>query len=258
MRVLVHYVDAKLKTVAREIEYDILQMGHETADFLNEAELIISLGGDGTLLRKVDDAARLDIPILGINYGTLGYMTIAPDHWERVFRSFTGGHMMPSYRMMLFAKTQPQWGSSYRAAHALNEVYIGKVDTGSLVELVVTVDDQSFHTYRCDGLIVATPTGSTAYNLSAGGPIIDPACAQIIIKPVASHGMFDRAVVLPANADIQVTCIGREHASVVVDGRTVEKIQELDSVNITQSPRSAQILTNQPFFETVKTKFMGY
>lgn len=163
-------------------------------------DVVVAIGGDGTMLAAVQTALHHDVPVLGFNMGTIGFLTEAePADLEDVVTILAAGEFTTVPRMGVEASL----GSA--RARGLNDVVVEKIDSLRLVHLDVEIDGEPFITYRADGLIVATPTGSTAYNFSAGGPLVDHSIEALLLTPVASHSLFARTMVLDADAEIRVT-----------------------------------------------------
>lgn len=166
------------------------------------ADIVLSIGGDGTFLRAAAWVGRREIPILGINTGRLGYLSDArADDTHRLLSDFAQEKGRSERRSLLKINSSNVFSSRY----ALNEVAIMKNDSSSMLSIDMEVNGKFVNTYMGDGLIVATPTGSTAYNLSVGGPILHPECRCIVVSPVAAHSLTMRPLVLPDNAEITIT-----------------------------------------------------
>jgi NAD+ kinase len=184
---------------------DRAPLGWAAPEIRERAELIVVVGGDGTLLAAARVLDGRDTPVLGINHGSLGFLTavrldrLYPDV-ERTLR----GECTIDRRGMIDASV---WRGQKRVVQhrALNDVVVNKGTPARLVEVEARVDDQYVSTFRADGLIVATPTGSTAYNLSAGGPILHPGTEALVISPICSHTLTNRPIVLPSTAIISIT-----------------------------------------------------
>ena len=205
--------------------------------FADGLELAISLGGDGTVLRTVGLIGDASVKILGVNFGDLGYLTvIEPDELHNaVERSLTGDHEIEE-RMLVSAT------SGDTTIHALNEIVIERSPGDTTIQVGVTVDGKPFTSYPADGLIVATPTGSTAYSLSARGPIVFPTHYALLLTPVSPHMLFDRSLVLGPDSVIELTVEGHRPAGVSQDGNMVLVMQPGDSITCTRSPRVAQFV----------------
>jgi NAD+ kinase len=201
-------------------------------------DIILAVGGDGTMLAAVQNAVAFDVPLLGFNLGTLGFLTEAePGELSNVVNRLVTGDYEVSARLTVSAAIG---GVS---AVGVNDVVVEKVDSTRLVSLTVVIDGTEFATYRADGLIVATPTGSTAYSFSAGGPVVDPRVDALVLTPVASHSLFDRPLVLPADAKISVTARTDRLVRVNVDKTDLGQIAEGDSVDISRGHRPVRFVT---------------
>jgi NAD+ kinase len=215
--------------------------------------LAMSLGGDGTFLRMVPLAHAADIPVLGVNFGHLGYLlqveppdvataleqALRPDAAmeERCVLSVVAdGAEVPDLDEM--APTGPGQAVAQSARHwvALNEVVAERTYPGHTVRLATAIDGEPFLNFVADGVLVATPTGSTAYNLSAGGPVLAPHLRSLVMTPIAPHLGFDRSVVLDVDQAVSVTVEGTRPAVLVVDGRTVAKIPPGSAVTCRTDP----------------------
>jgi NAD+ kinase len=193
---------------------------------LGAADLILCLGGDGTMLRAVHLLEGAPVPLLGVNLGRLGYLTeIEAEHVTEALERFEAGSQHGQWqldeRMMLDVVVTGADGGSGGSFRALNEAVVEKRDSGHTVNLLVRIDGEPFTSYAADGLIVSTPTGSTAYSLSARGPIVSPKHRALLVTPVAPHTLFDRSLVLDPNETVEIEVLGDREASVVVDGRPV-------------------------------------
>ena len=215
-------------------------------------DLVVAVGGDGTMLAAIQDALRWDVPVVGFNLGTLGFLTAAePGDLTTVVRRLVEGDYEVDERMTVTAAV------GGKSAHGVNDVVVEKVDSTRLVSLSVVIDGIEFTTYRADGLIIATPTGSTAYAFSAGGPIVDPDVEALVLTPVASHALFDRSIVLPADSRIDVTVATDRAVRVNVDKSDLGEIGDGDTVEIRAGERPARFVSfgGSPFPRLVREKF---
>ncbi|WCO69128.1 NAD(+)/NADH kinase [Iamia majanohamensis] len=243
--------------------------GHHATAPLEAADLVVSIGGDGTMLRAVDQASRQGTPVLGINVGQLGYLAeVDPSDWEAALERWHRGEARVVERMALAVRVErhgsapappddapePLPDGSYLA---LNEVVVEKTPTGRMVRLGVVLDGEDFNTYAADGMIVATPTGSTAYALSARGPIVDPEHRAIVLTPVAPHMLFDRALVLTPGTEVRLEIRGDRPATVALDGRSIGELEVGDALIATAAARPARLLTfgGHTFHSILKAKF---
>ncbi|MEX2292259.1 MAG: NAD(+)/NADH kinase [Acidimicrobiales bacterium] len=220
-------------------------------------DVVVSLGGDGTMLRTVALVARAGVPILGVNVGQLGYLTdVEPADARAALESFLRGEGGIDERMLLNVRVEPVRGEP--AEHlAFNEAVLEKTPMGHTVRLAVEVDGEFFTTYAADGLIVATPTGSTAYAFSVRGPIVAPRHRAQLLIPVSPHMLFDRTLVLEPEASLRLTVQGHRPATLSVDGSNLGELGEGDAVICTAAPQSARLVTfgSRDFLQILKTKF---
>lgn len=211
-----------------------------------DLDLLISLGGDGTMLRTVDMGAPHGVPILGVNVGDLGYLTaVEPEGLEMALEAFFAGDHTIEHRLLLEStvlRTGPEPPSPNRGPLALNEAVVEKIATGRTVRLAVSLSGRYFTTYAADGVIVATPTGSTAYAFSARGPIVAPTHRALLLTPVAPHMLFDRTLVLEPEEVIRIEVAGARPAALAMDGKQVVELAEGDAVECRAAERSAELV----------------
>lgn len=218
-------------------------------------DVAISFGGDGTMLRTVDLVAADGIPVIGINVGQLGYLTeLDPENARMAVKRFLSGAYEIEERMLLSVHLD---GNDPPEVVALNEVVIEKTPSGHTVRLGVSVDGEFFTTYAADGLIVATPTGSTAYSFSARGPIVAPTHRCLVLTPVSPHMLFDRSLVLDPHASLRIEVTGHRPATVSADGRNLTTLEPGQAIVCTASPRTARLVTfgDREFLGILKSKF---
>jgi NAD+ kinase len=178
--------------------------------------MVVALGGDGTVLRSVDLLAGAAVPVVGVNLGQLGYLTeVEPTEVRNAIDGVLAGRHDVERRMMLEVVVE----ATGQRFLALNEVTLDRTVSGHTVRIDVAIDGQGFTPYEVDALIVATPTGSTAYALSAGGPIVAPTHRCLLLTPVSPHMLFDRSLVLEASSTVELTVGGHRGAVLCVDGR---------------------------------------
>jgi NAD+ kinase len=186
-------------------------------------DLFFSIGGDGTILKSVTFVGDLNIPIVGINTGRLGFLaTIQKERITKSISEILQGNYSLSERSLLTIATDPHSDEINALNFALNEVAVNRKNTTSMIKVETLVNDKYLNTYWSDGLIVATPTGSTGYSLSCGGPIVDPGTNSLVITPIAPHNLNARPLVIPDNSTISLTVSGREESFLVsLDSRIV-------------------------------------
>jgi NAD+ kinase len=234
--------------------------GHEATDDPTAADLVlaVALGGDGTMLRTVDAVADRGVPVLGVNVGQLGYLTeVEPDELEHALaRYFAGDHLVED-RMMLAVSTERDGEVVRSASCALNEAVLEKTPMGHTVRLSVSIDGEHWADYNCDGLIVATPTGSTAYSLSAGGPIVAPEHRALVFTPVSPHSLFDRSLVFDPATSLRLEVCGPRRGTLSVDGRNLGELDAGEAIVCTAAERTARLVTfgARNFHQILKRKF---
>ncbi len=218
-------------------------------------DMVLAVGGDGTMLAAVQRSVVWDVPVLGFNLGTLGFLAAAePSELDQVVKRLVEGEFETEDRTTVAASI------GEATAVGINDVVVEKIDTTRLVSLDVDIDGVSFATYRADGLIIATPTGSTAYSFSAGGPLVDPAVDALVITPVASHSLFDRALVIPGRSEIVVTVNRDRSVKVNVDKTDLGELGNGESVTIRRGAVPARFvrLEGPSFAGLVREKFGLY
>ncbi len=202
-------------------------------------DLIICLGGDGSMLWAARAIVPHAVPILGVNMGRLGFLAeIGPKELMDLLPRVLAGEGRVEERAMLQAQV-PAWGQTFQA---LNDVVVGRSTAGRPVYLDASVDGRRLALYRCDAVVVATATGSTGYSLSAGGPILHPESRHIVLTPVAPHLVPGRPLVLPEDAVIDLVVSMEEGATVAIDGQVNRSLESGDSVSVCRSPHVARFL----------------
>lgn len=232
--------------------------GHAPRSLVDSLDLAVSLGGDGTMLRTVELVAPEGVPIIGVNLGQLGYLTeVEPPGLMDALESFFEGRYAIERRMLLQVHIEdPSGGVSVLQTVAMNEAVIQKTPSGHMARLDVEINGEAFSTYEADGLIVATPTGSTAYAFSARGPIIEPTHRALLLTPVSPHMLFDRSLVLEPSDFVRVGVAGHRHATLVVDGRPLGELGPGDAIACTAAEHSAHLVMFRPrnFHRILKSK----
>ncbi len=242
-------VDAK--TVGLE------ELGAEPGAFLEGLDLLVSLGGDGTMLHAIDTAYEVDIPVLGVNVGRLGYLTeVESGDLDLALERIVDGRFSVSERMVLHMTTESHAGERGQW-WALNEITLEKVQPGRTVRLDVAINGRFFTTYTADGVIVATPTGSTAYSFSARGPIVSPKHRCLLLTPVSPHMLFDRSLILDPSERLRFDVRAEQSVNLTADGREVSVLTPGDVVECTAGNRPALIVSFEPrdFHQILKAKF---
>ena len=229
-------------------------------DLPRRCDLIVLLGGDGTLIGMARRIARagVDVPIAGVNFGSLGFLTeITLDDLYPSLEAMLAGTAPIEDRMMLRARTL-RGGREHTNELVLNDVVITKGALSRIIELSVCVDGASVMRVRSDGLIVATPTGSTAYNLAAGGPIVHPVVDAVLLTPIAPHMLTNRPLVVAGTSAISVEPImnGNEEVFVTFDGQSGHPLQAGDKVVITRAERPLRLVrgSGRTYFDVLRQK----
>lgn len=249
------YVTQKLKKHFKEIVVGkSVSVAENESDAVKKSDVIIAMGGDGTMLHTAHLVKESGKPLLGINTGKLGFMAnIQPSHIEDALQCVMDQKFQLDKRQMLKAATGHE-----NYYYALNEFLFSRKDTSSMITLEVEYDGSLINRYWADGLIISSPTGSTAYNLSAGGPIIQPNTPVMVVTPINPHTLTTRPLVLPSNRPLTVRSIGTsEHILFSYDGIIQPHNSKLD-IEIVQSDFSVDLiqLPDQNYFETLRNKLM--
>lgn len=222
-----------------------------------EADFAISMGGDGTFLKTASRVGHRHIPILGVNMGRLGFLAdVAPDDIESCLRSLYEDDFAVESRAVIQVEAD---GSPLGDFHyALNDVAILKRDSASMISIRTSIDGEYLTTYQADGLIVSTPTGSTAYSLSNGGPIIVPGTGVLVMTAVAPHSLNIRPIVIPDKAVVTLDVESRSHSFLVaIDGRS-EKCKEGTYITLRRAPYNINVVkrSGKQYFSTLREKMM--
>ena len=244
---------------------DLLPADHRVVvdrdELPRRADVILILGCDGTLLAMADHIVRagVDIPILGVNFGSLGFLTevTRPEIFVSL-EAVLNGRATHDERMMLRA-TATRGDSTSETHVALNDIVFTRTALSRMIDLNVWVGDQFVAAVKADGLIVATPTGSTAYNLAAGGPIVHPSMRALILTPIAPHTLTNRPIVIPAEREVRVVSASSNAGAevyVTVDGQTGFAMKEGDDVVIARAPKPIRLVraSTRSYFEVLREK----
>ena len=233
----------------------------DPARFAQGLDAVVTLGGDGSILRAVELVGESGVPILGVNYGRMGYLTeVAPaDAHSAIDRVLAGDHGIEE-RMLLnveFIAGSAAADPVPQRFLALNEAVVERPAASYALRLGVSFDDEHFTSYAADGIIVSTPTGSTAYSLSARGPVIDPAHRALLLTPVSPHMLFDRSMVVDDTTRVQLEVLSDRGAVLSVDGRRLAGLDQHDAVVCSASRRPARLVTfgARRFHQVLKAKF---
>ncbi len=244
------------KTIAKHLERHTIDVKIDCFD--DDLDVLIVVGGDGTLLHVADQAARHSIPVLGINMGHLGFLTERTEQ-EAVAAvdELIAGTVTIENRMMLKASLNKN-GKRGESRYALNEVVISKGTLDRVLELSTRADREYITTYKADGLIFSTPTGSTAYNLSAGGPLVYPGVASILVTPICPFMLSSRPVLLPAHSQLRTSLeAGHDHkVYIIVDGQPAWHMDDRDVLEIeaAKHPLRLIISPDRDYFAILRNK----
>lgn len=250
-----------LTVVADEADLASIASNSVVAGDVSTVDVLVSVGGDGTMLRAVRSLNGASTPIIGVNLGMLGYLAnVEQDSIINALAAWHTGTVGTDFhfddRMLLEVTI---WTNGARKANilALNEVVIEKKEAGHTVRLGVDIDKAPFTTYAADGLIIATPTGSTAYSMSARGPILSPRLRALLMTPVSPHMLFDRSMVLDPSEPVRVEVLGHREVNVATDGGLVHSLRPGDVVEVRAAQEVARFVRfeEQRFHQVLKSKF---
>ena len=222
-----------------------------------DADFVISMGGDGTFLKAASRVGHKDIPILGVNMGRLGFLAdISPDDIEHCINALAQDDFAIESRALIQVEADGNLLGDF--SYALNDVAILKRDTASMISIRANINGQYLNTYQADGLVVSTPTGSTAYSLSNGGPIIVPGTKVFSMTAVAPHSLNVRPIVIPDSAVVDLDVESRSHNFLVaIDGRS-EKCKEGTKITLRRAPYDVKVVkrSDHRYFNTLREKMM--
>ncbi|WP_108062488.1 NAD(+)/NADH kinase [Poseidonibacter lekithochrous] len=229
----------------------IKEKGISLNKLCNEVDFLVSVGGDGTLLSVVRKSFNYEKPVLGINLGTLGFLTdINMDELEKFLSDFKSGVYRIDNRMMV------EGALNLNSFVAFNDIVISRKSISSMISIDAKIDGKPFNSYYGDGVIVSTPSGSTAYNLSVGGPLVYPLTEAFIITPVAPHSLTQRPLVMPADFEIEFTISDNQGAVVIVDGQDIYEVEQNESIKIRIASKKAKMIhrIERNYFDVLNEK----
>lgn len=259
----------RLADFLRERDYEVL-IAHNTADQLGmvkhptaemteigeRADMAVVLGGDGTMLSIARMLVGHDIPLVGINQGRLGFLTDVPaESMLDDMAAILDGEFVAEKRLLLNTTILRQ-GQTIFSACAFNDVVVSKGSTGRLIEFEAVIDDEFVYSQRSDGLVIATPTGSTAYALSAGGPILHPTLEAFVMVPICAHTLAARPIVVNSHSIVKLHLTYADDARVHFDGQRHCDIQIGDEVHVTRAPKAIRLLhpKDYSYYRTLREK----
>ena len=248
-----HFINAKIDVVLEENSAKMISCIEylSFSRLCKECDFLVSLGGDGTLISVARRSVKYDIAVLGINLGTLGFLT---DISFRNVKNFINSLQKDVYkidkRMMIEAS------SNLNTFFAFNDIVISKKSISSMIRIKAMIDGKPFNSYYGDGVIISTRTGSSAYNLSAGGPLVHPMTEAFILTPIAPHSLTQRPLVLPASFEIEFTIVDSFGAVVIVDGQEIYQIEQNETIKIKMSDKKAKLIHREDrnYFEVLSEK----
>ena len=222
-------------------------------------DLLISIGGDGTILKAITFVKDLSIPIVGVNTGRLGFLAkIQIENIEQVIEEIISGNYSISERTLIEVSTSKNNEQLSKLNFALNEITLSRKNTTSMISIDTKLDNKHLNSYWADGLIISTPTGSTGYSLSCGGPIIMPEAENLIINPIAPHNLNARPLIIPDSTEIKIKVNGRENEFLISLDSRITTLSNSNEVIIKKSPFKIKMieLENESFLITLREKLM--
>ena len=227
-------------------------------EMLNQCDIVLTIGGDGTIIHAAKHAAMADKPVLGVNLGRIGFVAgLEKNELDKLSFLSTGNYNIEN-RMMLEVTLRHR--EEIKTMFALNDAVISKGALSRIIDLNVCFNENKICHYRADGLIVSTPTGSTAYSLSAGGPVIEPTMKCILLTPICTHTLFSRSVLFGEDAKLTVTAAARDESEVylTIDGETSVHLKEGDTVSIQRAQIDVNLiqLKDMDFYEVLGEKLL--
>ena len=225
--------------------------GYSLDELCQKVDFLISVGGDGTLLSVVRKSFKFDKAVLGINLGTLGFLTdISMEQLPDFIKDLKKGIYKIDNRMMV------EGSVNLNKFVAFNDIVISRKSISSMIKIAGKIDGKHFNSYYGDGVIISTPTGSTAYNLSVGGPIVYPLTEAFIVTPVAPHSLTQRPLVMPVDFEIEFKIIDNQGAVVIVDGQDIYEVEQNQSIKIKSAKQKAKMIhrIQRDYFEVLNEK----
>ena len=222
-------------------------------------DMMISIGGDGTILRAATLVRDSGIPILGINAGRLGFLaSVQKDNIEEFLQFVIEKNYTVSKRSLLSLHCEPENESITAINFAMNEITVSRKDTTSMITIDTSLNDEFLNSYWADGLIIATPTGSTGYSMSCGGPILTPDVKSFVITPIAPHNLTARPLVIPDDTEIKLRVSGREEQYLVSLDSRIASIKNASVLTIRKTPFQINMveITNETFLKTLRNKLL--
>ncbi len=251
--------EIRAELMAKNIVCDIYTYdGISMEDPFDSYDFAITLGGDGTVLFAARHCARKKIPIFPVNLGEFGFIAgIQPGNWKGPLNEFLGGTRYTNSRMLLNARVE-RAGSTLFSADALNDVVIAGSGIAKMIRLEVLFNGMSFGAYKADGIIVSTPTGSTAYSAANGGPILAPDLSAFVLNPICPFSLSNRPIVLPSTGTMKITVLEMRHKETIltIDGQETFPLQRGDAVFVNEAPDRARLIgcDEDVFYSALRSK----
>lgn len=251
---------AFLNLIKKESQNSKDYFGFKTFDTLDDSfDLFVSVGGDGTILRAITFVKNIDIPIIGINTGRLGFLaTVSVNQIESAFKNIIEGKYRISERSLLSVETSPENNDVSSLNFALNEVAVSRKNTTSMINVETLLDGEYLTTYWSDGLIISTPTGSTGYSLSCGGPVITPGTNTFVLTPIAPHNLSARPLAIPDSTVIQLKVDGRENSHLISLDSRIATLENGTIITIKKADFKIKMidLLDESFLVTLRKKLL--
>ncbi len=232
---------------------------HDYNDLDNNVDVLVSIGGDGTILRAATLVRNSGIPILGINAGRLGFLaTVQKENIEELMQFVINKNYSLSPRTLLSLESSPNIPEIEGLNFAMNEISVSRKDTTSMITIETYLNNEYLNSYWADGLIISTPTGSTGYSLSCGGPILTPEVESFVITPIAPHNLNARPLVIPDNVEIKLKVSGREEQYLVSLDSRIASISNDTVLTIKKTPFQINMveIPGKSFLKTLRTKLL--
>ena len=247
-----HNIELKLDSISAAM---IGLRGVDFSTLIEWSDILLSIGGDGTLIAMIRRSYGKNIACMGINTGRLGFLTAIMPHQLESFLPHLQNATYDLQAHMMLECSILRDNKPYCTLFALNEFLISKQTLSGLIDIEAKINGWSFNTYFCDSLIVGTPTGSTAYNISVGGSVVYPHCKNILLTPVAPHSLTQRPLIV--DSGVKLECSVRELALLIIDGQESIDILPKDTILIHQSPKDAYLIypKDRNYFEILREKF---
>lgn len=258
-------IDAYIETeffnlIQKESPYLCTNTTFKTFDTLDTSfDFLVSVGGDGTILRSITFVKDLDIPIIGVNTGRLGFLaTIQVSQIERAIQNILDGKYKISQRSLLAVETTPSNDEITSLNFALNEITVSRKNTTSMITVETYLNNEYLTSYWSDGLIVSTPTGSTGYSLSCGGPVITPDTNSFVLTPIAPHNLSARPLVIPDTTEIQLKVNGREEQHLISLDSRIATLDNGTLIKIKKAAFKIKMidLLDESFLDTLRKKLL--